>query len=564
VASIHNQKKHIPFIIIMVCSFMLSGCSTDHYKNDADEEVYRILDQKWQGEFGPQTNFKVNDTLSSPNDIKIVELIPPSGKITLAHAIALATLRNRRYQTEKEKLYIQALDLTWARHRFAPQFFGIFGGNYHNEESGETANLDGSLGFDQLLADGTQISANIAADWMRFLTGDPGTSLSSVLSASVTKPLLRGRGRKIVQENLTQAERDTVYQLRDFHRFRKSFVVSIVTEYYRVLQALDRVENDYNNYENLKISEKRARMMAQADRMPLFEVGQNQQRTLQAHENYNSSQQSYEQRLDRFKISLSLPTDVEIELDPNELKSLERMGISNPRFDLNEAMATAVNTRLDLAIIKDQLDDAARRTAVAADNLGMDLNLIGSSRVPSRANTEIAQWEFHRGDYLLGFEADLPLDRKAERNAYRESLIGHMQAQRNYEEKVDEVKFDVRQAYRILQERSSSYRIQVNSLALAEDRVKSFEELLRLGRSSMRDLLEARADLLIAQNAKTRALIEHTIAKLNFYRDIGILQVRPDGLWQEPIQILSDHTSPKQQMGKGTKQKETEKKSIGS
>jgi len=40
--------------------------------------------------------------------------------------------------------------------------------------------------------------------------------------------------------------------------------------------------------------------------------------------------------------------------------------------------------------------------------------------------------------------------------------------------------------------------------------------------------------LLQAQNDLTAALVAHTIAKLTFFRDVGLLQVRPDGMWREP------------------------------
>jgi len=46
--------------------------------------------------------------------------------------------------------------------------------------------------------------------------------MTSILSATVTQPLLRGSDRKVVLENLTQAERDTLYQVRFFNRFRVS------------------------------------------------------------------------------------------------------------------------------------------------------------------------------------------------------------------------------------------------------------------------------------------------------------------------------------------------------
>jgi len=28
-------------------------------------------------------------------------------------------------------------------------------------------------------------------------------------------------------------------------------------------------------------------------------------------------------------------------------------------------------------------------------------------------------------------------------------------------------------------------------------------------------------------------LVSHTVAKMNFFRDIGVLQVRPDGMWEQ-------------------------------
>ncbi len=56
--------------------------------------------------------------------------------------------------------------------------------------------------------------------------------------------------------------------------------------------------------------------------------------------------------------------------------------------------------------------------------------------------------------------------------------------------------------------------------------------LLDAGRASSRDLLESQDALLSAQNNRTSALVDYAIAKLNFYRDIGLLNVMPDGLYQ--------------------------------
>jgi len=119
----------------------------------------------------------------------------------------------------------------------------------------------------------------------------------------------------------------------------------------------------------------------------------------------------------------------------------------------------------------------------------------------------------------------LPLDRKSERNAYRNALITFTRSQRDYENSVDGVKFDIRNAYRQLRERAESYRIQQLSLKLAERRVENNQLLLDAGRAEVRLLLDSQNALVRAQN--------DLISKLNFFRDIGVLQVRPDGMWEE-------------------------------
>jgi outer membrane protein TolC len=96
---------------------------------------------------------------------------------------------------------------------------------------------------------------------------------------------------------------------------------------------------------------------------------------------------------------------------------------------------------------------------------------------------------------------------------------------------VDTVKLDVRDAYRGLQETADRYNIEKNSLELAEQRVETNRLLLDAGRVSVRILLQSEDALLAAQNAVTAALIDHLNAKLSFFRDVGILQVRPDGMW---------------------------------
>ncbi len=520
----------------MVCASVLLfaswGCNPARYKARADEETYQIIDGKWDDDFGEKVNYTIQDVPASPNDIQVAGGVY-SGVLSLADAVAVATANNREYRRQKELLYLTALDLTLARHRFARRWFATVDAGYERNDQTEQVASGGQAGFNQTLAGGAQVATSIALDWARFLTGDPRASLGSVLGATVTQPLLRGAGREVAQENLTQAERNVLYEIRSFNRYRQLFVVSIVNDYYRVLQQRDAVTNAQNSYESKVELRKRLEMEAGEGRTARFQVDQAEQSELNAKDSLLRAQQSYEQRLDEFKIRLALPTDANVALDQNELDALEKAGIAQPVYALEDAMDTAFAQRLDLANSIDSVEDAQRKVMVAADNLRAELNLAASAETNSGRGTDFTSLTFERGTYALGVEADLPLDRKAERNAYRETLIVLEQQRRDYENDLDTVKLEVRQAYRKLQEEAESYVTQRKSLDLAQQRVAVSPLLWEAGRANTRDLLEAQDALLLAENSLTAALVDHTIARLNFFRDIGVLQVRPDGMWEE-------------------------------
>jgi outer membrane protein TolC len=521
---------------VCLLGLILPGCSNQEYKEDADNEVRGILDSKWKPQHGTQANSRIGDVEIEPNDLTFDPNYVPTGVVSLAEAVALATARNRDYQLQKENLYLTALDLTLFRHNFAASWFGTIDAGYLNraDDGGESVGAGGQLGFNQLLADGTKISTSITTDWLTYLTGQSDASLGSILAGSISKPLLRGAGKDIVQENLTQAERNVLYQIRTFSRYRKTFVVSTVSAYFRVLQTQDRVKNAESNYQSLLLSYEQAKANAEAGRLAKLEADQTEQRMLQARDSLASAERQYQQALDAFKISLAITTDAPLQLDPNALTTLSAMEVVEPQFGSEDAIATALSLRLDLATIKDQVDDARRKIKVSENALLADLNLVASSQVASTPDTEAARLRFNDGAYTLGAELDLPLDRLAERNAYRESLITLMQRQRSYASAVDNVKLDVRNNYRSLIENAQRYQIQKISLKLAQERVDSTTLLFQAGRAQARDLLDAKDSLLSAQNDVTSNLIDYNIAKLSFYRDIEILTVKPDGLWQIP------------------------------
>jgi len=556
-----TKKPLYSIILILAGVYCLAGCSSPaDYKADADEQVYNIIDQKWQQSFGSRVNYKISDTEPSPNDIQIEKVVPASGVLTLPQAVAMATAHNRGYRLEKELLYITALDMRLTRHEFENQFFSGGREGYGKDGNDEGVGGETDFGFQRLLANGARIGTKVGIAWFKVLTGDISGGLASILSTTVTQPLLRGSNRKVVMENLTQAERDTLYQVRAFNRFRKTFVVSVITGYYQTLRLADTVKNAKENCRTLDRLYERIEKLAAVGRVPKEELERVRQEALQARDIYIQAEKEYKQMLDEFKFwQLSLPTTMELQLDENELEVLRSVELSNPEFSEAEAIETALDCRLDIANSGDAIADAERKILVAADGLRGELNLYigvdatslsGSSELPSvgalddditadrgrlnplRRPRDNNPLRSHRDGAEIGIDWELPVDRVVEQNIYRKALITLTQREREYEEMADWVTLEVRQAYRDLTEAAERHRVQLEGLKLARERFEKTLLLMQYGRASSRRVLRAQRDFFDAQIAATEALINYTVATLNFYRDSGVLQVRPDGMWQ--------------------------------
>jgi len=450
--------------------------------------------------------------------------------LSLREAVEMAVENSREFQRRKESLYSQGLSLTLSRHEYNPIFSGSLSGDVTSQDAEDTVSGGLSLGVRKMLATGGDISISLVNNLFRVISGgDPNQAAASAVAAAVSQPLLQGAGRRIALEDLTQAERDMVYSLREFVRYRKSFSVSIAKSYFNLLRLQDRLTNSLNNYENLRDERIRAEFMAQAGRTPEFQVDQQRQSELSARDSWIRSQQSYSNALDEFKIGLGLPTEILFEPDPQELKDLS-VEIDREGLEQERAIEAALSGRLDFVTVQDRLTDAERRIDVAVDRLKPRLDVGGSY---TRDTPGTQPLNFRDGEDVFRGQADLelPLDRKSERNSYRQSLIQLASARRNVLEQEDRIRLEVRNAFRNLDQAEESYRIQMNSLRLAERRVESTTLLQQAGRANTRDVLDAREALLDAQNSVTQAVVDHFNTRLDLSLAMETLLVDDQGFW---------------------------------
>lgn len=534
----HNLSLCLLWIGILIG---IAGCNTDLSKTvqKTDTDVYQIIDKSWNDDIGGRINYRIADSAADSNSIPLQIEMPASGILTLPQAVALATAHNRSYTEEKEQLYLTALDQIDVRHLYEPIPFAGGQGSFSKDDNNRGAGGFADAGVEQLLATGARVGGDISLGWMDIISGDFRSGFSSVATAMITQPLLRGAGRKIALENLTQAQRNTLYQIRAFNRYRKAFVTSIISDYYQVLELNDRHINARSHYYALAEMYGNLYKRSAAGKLPQYELKQADQDRLKALSYYIQSRKDYKNAMDSFKMRLSIPPDSELVLDMDELDALKRSVADQFQLSEEEAIRISRDQRLDLMNAADEVDDARRKIDVAADAIRAELNLVGyvDAEPSNRTVFDMDPGELRRtrDRYELGLQLDLPIDRLTEKNAYRRALINFTRQERLYEQAVDTTTLQVRKAYRQTEEARQRYHVESESYQLAEKRSKNTLLLLQYNRANTRDALDAQNDLLDAQNAVTKAVVDYAISGLELSRDTGTMKIKPDGMWENTI-----------------------------
>ncbi len=472
--------------------------------------------------------------------------------IDLEGVLAIAIERSREYRDRKEDLFLTALDLLIERHLWGPRFFDTFTTRFVGvPESGDhdqVMEISNSFGVRQRLPYGGEVSITALTSYVNYLresatkaaSGDGSETQTGALTLSATLPLLRGAG-VAAREDLIQAERDLVYAVRDFERFRREFLVSISSDYYNLLLGQANLRSRQNQTKRFEQLSLRTQALADAGRESVLEVQRTENRLLQAQAAETSEQQRYSDSLDRFKIRLNLPLATPIEILPVEVVA--------PDPVLHEAEATqfAMANRLDLQTTRDRVADAGRRLRVAKNDTLPDLDLFASTTARTDGDKQFAGFDLDAGasDYEVGITLDLPLDRRRQWLSYRRAMVLAERAKRDFGLSRDRVIQDVRSAIRQIERARFTLELQERNLVIASRR------LLRVQIRSLGpfEYLEAETELIQAQNERDAALRDLRVAMLQYLLNSAQMRVAANGQWIEPVGLVPIEADGKSDAG---------------
>jgi outer membrane protein TolC len=384
-------------LVVVGCSFV--GCSREYYARDADREVYSVIGERNMGpwlipppqvEPPPESRIHVpgNDVCppQPPDDpqaheyMRMANGIPgsilwrklPEGEgwenpdwlaslprdrqgnvpINAEAAVQLGQTHSTFYRSEVENLYLSALALTLNRFDFTCQWylfnstvFSHFGtGGFPTETN--TLTTSSNLGFNRALATGGQLLIDFANTFVFEYAGGT-TSVNSNISASFIQPLLRNGGKYVRMEALTQGERNLLYSIRDFARYRKQYWFSLSMRdggYLGLQLAAQNIRNQEDNVRRLEQIYKLYQfLMSRRADISQVQLDQIFLSYKQAQAGLIQTRTNYENALDSYKFTLGLPPSLPITLEKN---LLEQFALTTDNMELLQSELNALDLKL--------------------------------------------------------------------------------------------------------------------------------------------------------------------------------------------------------------------------
>jgi len=514
-------SKSIAVPVFLLAGTLAAGCRADYHVRAADREGQAIMAEK------SAVVKAFRSRLLDPRNAGEREEEPPPievpNPLELEDALRIATERNRDYQSQRERYFLDAIGLGLTRRNFLEAVFSgslsFTGTDGRNRQLAETTAL--SLSGTRLFPTGGRVTVTT--------TGSIGHNEDRTQDADVTgtlsfsQPLLRGAGRDIAYEPLTQAERNLVYAARDFEIFRQTFAIQITQEYYDLVQRKTSVDIVRRRAEANEFVLREAKALYRLQLGPQVDVLRAEQTAREARNAQLDAEEDYQRALDAFKIQLGLPLTTE--LDVGEFFP-EPLPLDVPD---DGAVKAALANRLDLATQRDQVDDAVRAVLVSRNALLPDLDLDASYSIFSGEANSFRDLAFDADTASFGLTLEIPFDRKAERNAYRSALIALDRSRREFTRRRDTIVLDVRESLRRLEQIRQQIDNDRANIETLERRIKRARLDNLAGVGSNRDVVEAVNDRAAALDSLNSRFVTYHINRLNLLQRMGLLFVDKEG-----------------------------------
>jgi outer membrane protein TolC len=349
-------------------------------------------------------------------------------------------------------------------------------------------------------------------------TPEEGTKTSG-LTITVSQPLLKGAGIEVNRATIDTAKNNVLLAVRDLES--------------RLIETLANVENAYLDLllavEDRKIRElglERARQQLEVNRF-LIQLGRLASRELAAAEAAVSSAE-VDVAVARNAIENARRALLRLlNQEPVEVILVDPLTSTPARVNPAAALETAMRRRPDLLRARISVENAKINVSTARNNALYDLNLnaslgsTGSTPDPLSKAVQRSS-DFKDVTWTIGATLTIPLDNTPNRNAYLSALNALRQSELDLKDAEQGARLDLDNAMKNLDINVRRLNEAERAQTLAQDRLETETMKFREGRATNADIINARRDLVSAQNALLQAIVSYQKSRVAFEQTQGI------------------------------------------
>jgi len=475
--------------------------------------------------------------------------------LSLEECIVGAMKNNLHVAVEVLNPEMADLSISRANEKFMP-FFSI---SYNNRETNTTSSSwidasdrvigtyrDYAVSLNQIIPTGGvfNISLNTYMNETnrRFQTINP--RYGSTLTFDLTQPLLKNFGFKVSRREIIVAKNSWEISENQFQQTLLDTIFNVETAYWILMYSIENLKVQRQSLQLARDLLEENQRKIEVGTMPPIEIYTAQSEVATREADILAAEAAVKNNEDRLKkiVNISASEYGEfVEIIPSDMPTLEKREIT-----LEEALATALENRPDLKVVRTDIKTKEFEAKYARNQLLPELNLRASYWSPGVSGTRILYQDddpftrivvgtipggateardealrFNYDNWSIGLTLNIPLNTILSRAEYAQAKISLEQALLNLKDQEQQVFLEITTAVRAVE--TNYQRVQAYKAAreLARKKLEAEQEKFRVGKSTNFFLLQYQRDATDAQSAELKAMVDYILSVANLDRIMG-------------------------------------------
>jgi outer membrane protein TolC len=500
----------------------VAGCNLDGFEESnrlSPDEIDALIDK------APYPDYTPSSSAVQPSRISMKEDGTRTIEIDLNEALRLILLNNQAWLGQSESLDLQLLSLQVLRRSWWPMQSPLVGtlawGDTKDTDPASSQSLSASVSQKLPWGGTASISASESG-----AQGIGPNIYGANVTAGVNIPLFRGAGWRATVESQVSAERNYVYQRRNYEYARTDLLIQTVQSYFGQIQQQRTIKNLERTLESARKGAERSQLMFDAGKVTRSSVFREELNAANAENALTDARENRKLSLDAFKIDLGLRPEDDLVLEEEDIS------YTPLELDPKEAVEGAFASNPQWLNARDAFDDAGRALEIA-HNATLPQVDVGANYTWAQLGSDRPFEDFETGTRGVGLTASFAIDleRSALNQTYQAAIIAYRQAERSFRRSRDEITRETQRLLIQLRQAELSMAIQDRAQKDAEKALELAQDEYERGLKDNINVTDARNQRVLSQNQFEAQRVTAKVTQLQLLQWIGRLRPDDEGRW---------------------------------